>query len=935
MKHYFLVLTITYVNTEDWEKMQFCANIKCDDVKDEVCGIREEGDGFRLKLFENECQLLRYGCNVDEKLEDYSKEVLEKRRQLLPQLKEERAKGKICYLVKDKLITKENKEDQKDKRKRYRNESPNKSPNHATMPASKKCPKQRLSKGYLQSRIKHLEDYWKTFQSAHLDLVKITPREQKALLPYFVNEEFYIHEDLYLCILADLKDKLLNMESTASALESSHDSTVVHINERKKCISQTASQLKSLLDTTNEVLNSLENLNVSIDSWDPIIIFLVVQKLDPESHKAWEEFAYTKSEELPKCDSNINDLLKTIWEIDIDTNRKLTKEEQLCEDIYERTHERDSNGKYIVTLPFKTGKLLSPEGNTREVAVRRLLQLERRFKRDPDLKKEYLKVIEEYKELKHIEEVPEKEINKKAVYLPHHAVVRQDKETTKTRVVFDASCKGSNNVSLNDELLPGPVLQEDLRNIIMRWRTHKICFVSDIQKMYRMIWMNRNDVDYQRIVWRNDPTENIQDMRLLTVTFGTASAPYLAVRTLKQLAADEGHHFPEAARILNEDFYVDDCMSGGDDLEQCIQLRKDLTELLRRGGFDLKKWSSNSAEFLQSLEPNDRSTKAHLDIKLDGIVKALGVQWNLGTDRFEYNFSLESIDDDNVIITKRNILSDIQKLFDPLGWIAPCIVLAKILMQKLWLEKANWDEDLNIFIKEEWKNIRNDLQNIKDITIDRWLGTVNTNFDTIEIHGFSDASTLAYAAVVYCRVRNDDGTYSTSLIAARTRVAPLKTISWLRNNELQLERPEYIQTDLEEKKIPINTVTLTNTIQDKISLKFEEFDTLKELLKTIAYCKKFLRFKKNKEDMKITIEYLTSLQQRTRWLKKNDEFKVGDVILIKQPNLPPGKWALGRITAKHPGPDGFTRVYSVKSGDSVIKRSVSKLCYLPINTDIN
>ncbi|XP_045501444.1 uncharacterized protein LOC123698739 [Colias croceus] len=603
-------------------------------------------------------------------------------------------------------------------------------------------------------------------------------------------------------------------------------------------------------------------------------------------------------------DSNINDLLKTIWEIDIDTNRKLTKEEQLCEDIYERTHERDTNGKYIVRLPFKTEKLLSPEGNTREVAVRRLLQLERRFKRDPDLKKEYLKVIEEYKELKHIEEVPEKEINKKAVYLPHHAVVRQDKETTKTRVVFDASCKGSNNISLNDELLPGPVLQEDLRNIIMRWRTHKICFVSDIQKMYRMIWMNRNDVDYQRIVWRNDPTENIQDMRLLTVTFGTASAPYLAVRTLKQLATDEGHHFPEAARILNEDFYVDDCMSGGDDLEQCIQLRKDLTELLRRGGFDLKKWSSNSAEFLQSLEPNDRSTKAHLDIKLDGIVKALGVQWNLGTDRFEYNFSLESIDDDNVIITKRNILSDIQKLFDPLGWIAPCIVLAKILMQKLWLEKANWDEDLNIYIKEEWKNIRDDLQNIKDITIDRWLGTVNTNFDTIEIHGFSDASTLAYAAVVYCRVRNDDGTYSTSLIAARTRA--LKTISlprlelcgalllskllkqvsqslriptskvfawtdssiviawlfgepsrwkafvanrvveivstvnkeqwhhvqshdnpadiasrgmlainlkncdilwkgptWLRNDELQLERPEFIQTDLEEKKIPI------------------------------------------------------------------------------------------------------------------------------------
>lgn len=80
-------------------------------------------------------------------------------------------------------------------------------------------------------------------------------------------------------------------------------------------------------------------------------------------------------------------------------------------------------------------------------------------------------------------------------------------------------------------------------------------------------------------------------------------------------------------------------------------------------------------------------------------------------------------------------------------------------------------------------------------------------------------------------------------------------------------------------------------------------------------------------------EYLTRLQQRPKWLKREDEFKIGDIVLIKQDNLPPGKWFMGRITDKHPGPDGLTRVYSVKSGDRITKRCVTKLCALPIESD--
>ncbi|XP_047504174.1 uncharacterized protein LOC125049113 [Pieris napi] len=687
-------------------------------------------------------------------------------------------------------------------------------------------------------------------------------------------------------------------------------------------------------------------------------------------------------------DASFNDLIKTIWEIDTDTKRNLTKEELRCEEFYKETHARNNEGRYIVRLPFKTEAPLSSEGNTKETAIKRLMQLERRFSRNPELKDEYLKVINEYKTLNHIEEVPEKELHKKSVYLPHHAVVRQDKETTKTRVVFDASCKGSNNISLNEELLSGPVLQEDLRNLIMRWRIHAICFVSDIQMMYRMIKIHRDDVDYQRIVWRENPSDEIRDYRLLTVTFGTASAPYLAVKTLKQLAIDEGDNFPEAARILNEDFYVDDCMSGSDDVQKAIQISKDLKELLRRGGFELKKWSSNNTEFMQSLKPDERTTKAHFDLKLDGIIKALGVQWNLGNDRFEYNLNLPEIVEEN-IITKRNILSDIQKLFDPLGWIAPSIVQAKILIQKLWLEKVDWDEDLNIFLKEEWLKIRRDLMNVNNISIDRWLSTSCSNMDTIQIHGYCDASILAYAAVVYCLVKKTDGSYRTSLIAARTRVAPLKTISlpklelsgalllsrllnqvaqamripmervfawtdssiviawlsgeptkwkpfvanrvveilanhkkeqwhhvqsqenpadiasrgmfisdlkhcnlwwkgptWLQKGEIILTDENIFTTDLEKKKEKIKTLILTNIKEVKrFSEKFERFTTLNELLRTIAYCKKFIKFKKDNKNITITTEDIEEALLTCIKIVQNEEFETEIDSLKKKNNI--------------------------------------------------
>lgn len=471
---------------------------------------------------------------------------------------------------------------------------------------------------------------------------------------------------------------------------------------------------------------------------------------------------------------DLDSMLRSMWELESDKDRKFTQEERRCEEIYENTYKRNEEGRFIVNLPFKTENQLSPEGNSKEIALKRFLQLEKRFEKMPKLRENYTKVIEEYVNLGHAEEIPREEYDKRAVYLCHHAVVRDDSESTPTRVVFDASCKGTNGISLNDELLVGPQLQEDLRNIIMRWRMHAICFVSDIIKMYRMVLVARKHVDFQRILWRKDTDEEIKEYRLLTVTFGTAPAPYLAVKTLRQLAEDEGSKFPVASKITKEDFYVDDVLSGYDTVEEAIAASKELIKVLKRGGFELQKWSSNSAAFMRSIEPEKRSTRVQLNLKIDGTIKTLGILWNLSTDVFNYNLNLPAVPKR---ITKRSILSDVQKLFDPLGWIAPCIVTAKILIQKLWLARVDWDEEVDVNLSEEWLNIRKDFESVKEISIDRWIRTSNKNVDVTELHGFCDASEKAYAAVVYGRILNSEGKVITKILAARTRVAPVKSVS--------------------------------------------------------------------------------------------------------------------------------------------------------------
>lgn len=188
---------------------------------------------------------------------------------------------------------------------------------------------------------------------------------------------------------------------------------------------------------------------------------------------------------------------------EISSEPALSEEDERCEQHFIKTHERDSDGRYIVRLPFKNGPPIEV-GSSRETAALLLSKLEQRLQKNPDVANQYAEFLREYNSMGHMESVSDNiETNFPPVYIPHHPVLRESSSTTKLRVVFNASCKTSNGSTLNDHLMIGPKLQPDLSSIILRWRQFRYVYTADIAKMFRQIRVHRDDVDFQRILWRS------------------------------------------------------------------------------------------------------------------------------------------------------------------------------------------------------------------------------------------------------------------------------------------------------------------------------------------------------------------------------------------------------------------------------------------------
>ncbi|XP_021953698.1 uncharacterized protein LOC110850572 [Folsomia candida] len=477
------------------------------------------------------------------------------------------------------------------------------------------------------------------------------------------------------------------------------------------------------------------------------------------------------------ADVNLDKSLRNIWELEevpFSTPRALTQEEQLCEDHYTSHTTRQQDGRFIVSLPLKT---TPPDlGPSRDMAMQRLRQIERRLARQPTHKEEYVAFMKEYLDLGHMEVVPQEEINTElCTYIPHHFVVKESSTTTKLRVVFDASAKTGNGKSLNSCLLVGATIQDSLFDILLRFKTHIVAFTADVAKMYRQILVTKQDADYQRILWRDDPSLPVIDYRLLTVTYGTAPAPFEATRTVKELATTEEENFPLAAKVVHDDVYVDDIMSGADSLEEAIQTQDEILLLMNSAKWEARKWTSSHSALTDRLPVELRETKSLMPVELGHTVKTLGIYWQPTCDQFLFQL-VHSSPTFKGHLTKRIILSEIAKIFDPIGWLAPVVITAKLMMQQLWKLDLGWDDPVPTDLAHKWTSYKKELQHIETIKIPRCVkNSLNTKFALV---GFCDASEKAYSAVVYlCSYPDDLSPPLISVIASKTRVAPSKTVS--------------------------------------------------------------------------------------------------------------------------------------------------------------
>ncbi|XP_063372557.1 uncharacterized protein LOC134660706 [Cydia amplana] len=427
----------------------------------------------------------------------------------------------------------------------------------------------------------------------------------------------------------------------------------------------------------------------------------------------------------------------------------------------DETTVRKQDGRYQVRLPMKPN-FENNLGLSKQKAIAQFRNLEQKFEKQPKLASDYKTFMNEYAELQHM--MPADGNKTLECYLGHHGIERVESSTTRYRVVFNASAKTSTGYSLNDLMYKGPNLQQDLQFLLLRWRQYRYAFTADIEKMYRQILIHEDDACLQRIIWRESTKQPLQTFELKTITYGMKAGPFLAMMTLKKLAEDERDNFPEASRILEQSFYMDELVHGVHSIEQGKNVIKDLDQLLKTGGFNLRKWSANSTELLTDM--TSQQNIVIFNFKSDVVPKTLEICWNPTKDTFTFRYETTQHNK----ITKRILLSEISKVFDPLGWVAPVVTKMKLLFQSVWKSKMEWNSEVPEDIYKKWNKVQTDLNKLNEYEIPRWLNS--REHDVIEPHGFCDASLAAYAGVIYARVKNQE---KVVLVAAKTKLVPLKS----------------------------------------------------------------------------------------------------------------------------------------------------------------
>ncbi|KRZ47850.1 Transposon Tf2-6 polyprotein, partial [Trichinella nativa] len=442
------------------------------------------------------------------------------------------------------------------------------------------------------------------------------------------------------------------------------------------------------------------------------------------------------------------DDLRRFWDLEIigvaDDKGKEDPSASRLMKTFEETLEYD-NGRYTVKLPWKPGFPNVP--NNYAHALQRLLKAEASLLKEPIKSEMYSKTLREYITDGIIERVENVHGDEgRTWYLPHHMVFKTDQTSTKGRIVFDASAHFG-RTSLNRQLEAGPSLQSDLVRIPLRFRRHRIGLQADEP---------------------DDPSPP-QTFRFRRICFGLTSSPFLALAVMQHHARLNKSKWLKAAEEVLKNVYVDDLLFSLDDRTETMECVRELKQLMETAGFHLTKWSSNEPSVLRSLPEEDVVSESKAKM-------ALGIVWDSKEDIITFpGVSVERPDEQ---MTKRGMLSVIMKIFDSLGYLSPFLVKAKRMLQALWRKGIDWDTPLPQNILKDWRDWIAEIPSISEIRLPRcWLPAGTDCIKEVELHGYGDASEMAYGSAVYLKATTVSGETVVKLVMSKTRIAPVKRVT--------------------------------------------------------------------------------------------------------------------------------------------------------------
>ncbi|XP_023310053.1 uncharacterized protein LOC108904648 [Anoplophora glabripennis] len=465
-----------------------------------------------------------------------------------------------------------------------------------------------------------------------------------------------------------------------------------------------------------------------------------------------------------------NASITNLWELDVlginDPAERMTREETAlaAKEFFLETITIDVDGRYEVRLPWLEGHPALPSNY--QMAKKRLENTVKKVINDGYFEA-YDQVFRDWLYENIIEEVFEIQPTKVAHYLPHRQVIKPSSAITKIKPVFDASARERDSPSLNQCLEKGLNLIELISGILLRFRRQRIGVVSDIRKAFLQISIHEADRDFLRFLWSDSEGKQIV-YRHRRVVFGINSSPFLLGATIeyhlsKMLKESDSKPFSKDTIMkLSDGFYVDNCVTSVANDKELRTFVEEASIVMAEGKFDLRGW-------VHTYQVQD----GNLDIS----TSVLGMKWNKENDTLSLNQDDNTTEQfENKLVTKRFMLSQAQRVFDPIGYTCPTTLIPKLLLQKTWEKQLTWDTPVDPIIETHFRMWMKELPYLSAIRIPRWIHAGSAEADQWALHTFCDASKEAFAVVVFLRgVQN--GEVFVHLLAAKAKVAPLKTWS--------------------------------------------------------------------------------------------------------------------------------------------------------------